>query len=137
MPIVYLTRRCTFSASHRLHSEALSEEENRKLFGKCNHPNGHGHNYEVEVMLKGDVNAQTGLVMNLATLKQAMEDTFLQAMDHKHLNLDVPEFKALNPSVENVAVVIWKMLSPALPAGLLYEVKVFETENNSAVYRGD
>lgn len=137
MPMVYLTRRSTFSASHRLHSDALSAEENRELFGKCNHLNGHGHNYEVEVTLKGKVNIQTGLVMNLTALKQAMEDTFISAMDHKHLNLDVPEFKKMNPSVENVAVVIWKMLSPALPAGLLYEVKVYETENNSAIYRGD
>lgn len=137
MPTVYLTRRCTFSASHRLHSETLSAEENKELFGKCNHSNGHGHNYEVEVTLRGNVDAQTGLVMNLASLKQAMEKTFIRSMDHKHLNMDVPEFKKLNPSVENVAVVIWKMLSPALPAGLLHEVKVYETENNSAVYRGD
>ena len=137
MPVVTLTRRCTFSASHRLHSDTLSEVENQKLFGKCNHLNGHGHNYVVEVTLKGEVDASTGLVMNLATLKQAMEDTFLKAMDHKHLNLDVPAFQKLNPSVENVAVVIWKMLSLALLAGLLYEVKVYETENNSATYRGD
>lgn len=136
MSLVYLTRRCVFSASHRLASSALSAAENERFFGKCFHPNGHGHNYVTEVTLKGPVDLH-GVVMNLAELKQIIEETIMEKLDHKNLNMDVPAFKNLNPTVENIAIVIWQMLSLRLPSSLLYEVKIFETENNMAIYRGE
>lgn len=137
MPVAYLSRRAVFSSSHRLHADALSEQENQSIFGKCNSPNGHGHNYVLEVVVKAPIDARTGLVMNLVDLKTAIDDTVMRELDHKHLNLDVPAFKHLNPTVENMAVVIWKMLAQQLPEGLLHEVKLHETENNVAIYRGE
>lgn len=137
MPIAYLTRKVHFSASHRLHSKALSEAENKKIFDKCNHVNGHGHNYIAEVTVKGEIDPKTGMVINLNDLKRALDETVMQWMDHKHLNLDVPEFKELNPTAENIALVIWKMLEKKIPPHLLYKVKLFETENNIAIYRGE
>ncbi len=136
MPVVYITRRTTFSASHRLHSNELSAEENRQIYGKCNHPNGHGHNYVLEITVRGEVDARTGMVMNLVDLKKAMEEEILDLVDHKHLNLDVPFFQKIVPTAENMAVVFWQLLEPALPPGMLYEVKLHETENNVAIYRG-
>ena len=137
MPIVYLTRRAVFSASHRLHSPALSDAENRRLFGKCNHPNGHGHNYVLEVTVRGEVDPKTGMVMNLAELKQAIADTVEAEVDHRHLNLDCPSFKGINPTTENLVVVFWKLLEKRLPKGFLHELRLHETENNVAVYRGE
>jgi len=136
MPKAILTRRETFSASHRLVSQELSDEENSKLFGKCFHPNGHGHNYVIEVSVLGDINPKTGIVMNLTELKRIIHDVVMSKVDHRHLNLDVEEFKTLNPTAENIAYVIWQWLKPSLGA-LLYEIKLHETENNAAVYRGD
>ena len=135
MPTAYLTRRATFSASHRLHSIKLSKEENIKLFGKCNNPNGHGHNYILEVSIRGEIDEKTGMVMNLSDLKEVIEENAIFKLGHKHLNLDVPEFKALNPTAENIATVIWKFLKPKLK-NLLYEIRLVESENNSVVYRG-
>ena len=136
MTTAILSRRETFSASHRLHCNNLGDEENRKLFGKCNHTSGHGHNYVLEVLVKGTIDEKTGLVMNLADLKQIIHDHVLIKVDHKHLNVDVPEFKTLNPTTENVAKIIWDWLKPQL-GGLLYEVRLQETENNLAIYRGE
>ncbi|HSR53052.1 MAG TPA: 6-carboxytetrahydropterin synthase [Acidobacteriota bacterium] len=137
MPTVYLTRRAVFAASHRLHSQDLSEEENRRIFGKCNHPRGHGHNYVIEVTIKGEVDPETGIVYNLTDLKDAIEEAVMRPMDHRHLNEDVPEFAQLNPSAENIAVVCWKRLEALLPSGLLHQVLIRETENNFAIYRGE
>jgi len=137
MPNVYLSRRAVFSASHRLHSPALSDEENRELFGKCNRPGGHGHNYTVEVVVQGEIDPRSGIVMNLAELKEILEKTVLRDFDHRNLNVDVPEFRDANPTAENIAVAIWKRLEGALPAGLLHEVRLHETENNVVVYRGE
>jgi 6-pyruvoyltetrahydropterin/6-carboxytetrahydropterin synthase len=136
MPIVYLTRRSTFSASHRLHSPRLSDDENRDFFGKCNRDHGHGHNYVLEVTLRGEIDPRTDCVMNLTDLKSIIEETVLDRVDHRHLNLDVTEFSRVNPTAENMAVVFWGWLSERLPKGLLYEVKLHETENNVAIYRG-
>lgn len=135
MPQATLTRRETFAASHRLHADALSDAENQALFGPCNRPNGHGHNYVLYVSVKGPIDSETGIVMNLVDLKDVIRTHVMSKVDHRHLNLDVPEFQTLNPTVENIAVVIWRWLKPHLP--LLEEVKVYETENNIAVYRGD
>jgi len=137
MPIAYLSRRAHFSASHRLHSPHLSDLENKNVFGKCNHVNGHGHNYVVEVSVRGSIDSRTGMVANLEDLKNALEKTVMLHFDHKHLNLDVAEFKDLNPTAENIAYVIWQMIKKEAPHLALYEVKLFETENNSATYRGE
>jgi 6-pyruvoyltetrahydropterin/6-carboxytetrahydropterin synthase len=135
-PIVYLTRRATFSAAHRLHSADLSDVENRQIFGKCNNPHGHGHNYVLEVTIRGQIDPRTGMVINLVDLKDAIEDVIIKPMDHKHLNYDVPVFRDLNPTAENMAVVFWKLLAQKLP-GLLHEIVLHETENNVVVYRGE
>lgn len=135
--IVYLTRRATFSASHRLHNTQLSHEENQAIFGKCNNANGHGHNYILEVTLRGPINPKTGFVMNLRELEAIIDEAVIQRVDHRHLNLDVPAFADLTPTSENIAVVFWNWLAQHLPCGLLYELKLHETENNVVVYRGN
>lgn len=136
LPIVYITRKESFSASHRLHNPKLSDEENRLIFGKCNNKNGHGHNYAVKITLCGSVNPNTGMVMNLTDLKKHIQSV-LNVMDHKHLDLDVPYFKDVVSTAENICVYIWNCLSKLLPEGLLYEVKVKETGQNTAYYRGE
>ena len=120
-----------------MHSNDLSEQENKKVFGKCNHINGHGHNYVLEITLYGSVDTTTGVVINLTELKEVIRKEILDRMDHKHLNFDVPEFKNLNPTTENISIVIWDLLEKQLPDNLLYQVKIQETENNSAIYRGN
>ena len=137
MPIVYLTRRATFSASHRLHSDGLSAAENLKVFGKCNSPNGHGHNYSLKVTIRGEIDPKTGMMMNISELKKIMNEAVTDEMDHKHLNLDVPAFAQVNPTAENMVVVIWNILKTRLPPGALFEVEVQETENNYSAYRGE
>ena len=136
LPMVYITRKESFSASHRLHSSKLSDEENRSIFGKCNNKNGHGHNYTVKATIRGPVDPITGMVMNLTDLKKHMESV-LQPLDHKNLDVDVPFFADTCSTAENVAVLIWNNLTKLLPEGLLYEVKVNETGKNSARYRGE
>ena len=132
----YITRRLTFSAAHRLHSAALGVEENRRVFGKCNHPNGHGHNYVLEVTVAGPIDPTTGMVFNLTELKNVMNDVIERDFDHKNLNVDVPAFKVLNPTAENIAAVLWDLIEKRLKPGLLHEVKLIETENNFVSYRG-
>jgi 6-pyruvoyltetrahydropterin/6-carboxytetrahydropterin synthase len=135
--MVYLTRRTSFSASHRLWSEQLSEEENLVLYDKCANPNGHGHNYVLEVTVKGTPNPRTGMVLNLTELKQAMNEQVIQWVDHKHLNYDVSWLEGSIPTTEVLAIKFWERLQRALSEGLLYEVKIYETENNIASYRGE
>lgn len=136
LPVLYITRKESFSASHRLHSAKLSDEENRSIFGKCNNKNGHGHNYTVKVTIRGPVDPITGMVMNLTDLKKHMESV-LQPLDHKNLDVDVLFFADTSSTAENVAVYIWNNLTKLLPEGLLHEVKVNETGKNSARYRGE
>jgi len=131
-----LTRRARFSAAHRLSSEHLSDSENENLFGKCFNPNGHGHNYEIEVSVRGSIDAKTGLVMNLSDLKSIIEKEIISRFDHKNLNLDTEEFSKLNPTAENIAAVCFKILSQSL-GKLLYEVRIKETENNFAIVRAE
>jgi 6-pyruvoyltetrahydropterin/6-carboxytetrahydropterin synthase len=137
MSKVTLVRIENFSASHRLVSEYLSEEENVALFGKCFLPNGHGHNYRLEVHVTGEIDRDTGIVMNLTDLKHLIQSEILDRVDHRHLNLDVPEFKSLNPSVENIAIVFWHWLKPKLPPSIQLEMRVHETDKNMAIYRGE
>ena len=125
----YFGRRYLLSASHRLHAEALSAEENRATYGKCNHPHGHGHNYMVEVLVTGAVDAETGMVMNLVDLDAVVRTQVLDRFDHQNLNLD-PGFVNLVPTTENLCRAIFALLEDALPAGRLDRVRVEETENN-------
>lgn len=132
----FITRRLTFSAAHRLHSDKLSAAENARVFGKCNLPNGHGHNYALEATIRGPIDETTGMVYNLTDLKAVMSEVIEHDIDHKNLNLDVPAFKDLNPTAENIAAVLWDLLEKRLPKGLLHEVRLIETENNFVSYRG-
>ena len=135
--MVYLTRRASFSAAHRLWSNALTEKENRDIYDKCANPNGHGHNYTLEVTVCGVPDPRTGMVLNLVELKQAINEQIIDWVDHKHLNHDVPWLEDCIPTTEILTIKFWERLQRALPAGLLYEIKLFETENNVASYRGE
>ncbi|XP_065843418.1 6-pyruvoyl tetrahydrobiopterin synthase-like [Oscarella lobularis] len=132
----YVTRNQSFSAAHRLHSSALTDEENAKLYGKCNNPNGHGHNYRVEITVYGDVDPLTGMVINIADLKIYIEKGIMQNLDHVNIDKDVPYFRTKPSTTENVALFIWEQMK-ALLGDLLYEVKLWETDKNSVIYRGD
>ncbi|OAT72437.1 6-carboxytetrahydropterin synthase [Parageobacillus thermoglucosidasius] len=132
--MVRLTRKYHFSAAHRLHSEQLSDEENLSIFGKCNNPYGHGHNYYLEVTVSGNPDPVTGMIANIADVDRIVHQEVIQKFDHKHLNLDTEEFKHLNPTSENVAIVIWDLLSPKLPN--LYKIGLYETEKNYFEYYG-
>ncbi|CRK94134.1 CLUMA_CG007654, isoform A [Clunio marinus] len=136
-PIVTITRKESFSSAHRLHSKSLSDEENRNIFGKCNSLNGHGHNYTAEVSVRGPIDRENGMVMNLTELKQLMNDCIMTTMDHKNIDMDVPYFKTIPSTAENIAVFIWDSLSARLPKPeLLFEVKLWETDKNYVTYRG-
>src|SRR5689334_17062014 len=135
--MVYLTRKCEFSASHYYYNPAFTAEENQRVFGKCANLNGHGHNYTLEVTVKGEVDARTGFVVDLKDLKDAMEREVVSAMDHRHLNKEVPEFAKLIPTTENLAVVIWKRLEPALRVAKLHRVRVYEADDLFADFYGE
>jgi 6-pyruvoyltetrahydropterin/6-carboxytetrahydropterin synthase len=135
--MVYLTRRTTFNAAHRLWSSALTEEENFAIYDKCANPNGHGHNYVLEVTVRGMPDPRTGMILNLTELKQAVNEHVIEWVDHKHLNYDVPWLEGCIPTTEVLAVKFWERLVDVFPEGMLYEVKLHETENNIASYRGD
>ncbi|XP_078537416.1 6-pyruvoyl tetrahydrobiopterin synthase-like isoform X2 [Lissotriton helveticus] len=126
-----------FAASHRLHCNSLSDEENKELYGKCNNPNGHGHNYRVIVTVRGEIDPVSGMVINLTTLKQQMQKAIIEPLDHKNLDKDVQFFAQHVSTVENVAVFIWESMQKQLAPGLLYKVTVHETDSNSAVYKGE
>lgn len=130
-----LTKTFGFSAAHRLHSAALSDEENRALFGKCNNPHGHGHNYELEVTVRGEIDPRTGMIMDLGVLMQTVQDEVIERFDHKHLNEDTAEFRALNPTGENIVKVIWDLLQPKLGARLT-RLGLWETPKNLFEYDG-
>jgi 6-pyruvoyltetrahydropterin/6-carboxytetrahydropterin synthase len=132
--MVRLTRKYHFSTAHRLHSSQLSEKENMTLFGKCNNQYGHGHNYYLEVTVRGIPDPVTGMIANLSELDQIVDGEIMKKFDHKHLNLDTEEFKDLNPTSENVAVVIWDLLSPRIAN--LFKIGLYETEKNYFEYFG-
>ena len=134
--MVYLTRRTTFSAAHRLWSKELTEKENIALYDKCANPNGHGHNYILEVTVRGNPDPRTGMVLNLTELKQIINEHVIDWVDHKHLNHDVPWLEGSIPTTEILVIKFWERLEGTLPQGLLYEVKLHETDNNTASYRG-
>jgi 6-pyruvoyltetrahydropterin/6-carboxytetrahydropterin synthase len=137
MPLVYVTRKAHFNAAHRLHNPSQSDEWNERTFGKCNNPNWHGHNYILEVTVKGEPDPLTGYVIDLSELKSIIEEKVIEPCDHRNLNIDVPFMNGMMPSTENFVVAIWKELAGALPSGKLHRVRLYETERNMAEYYGD
>lgn len=136
MPKVTVTRRVHFNAAHRLHNPALSDAENREVFGLCNNPNYHGHNYELDVSVTGEIDPSTGFVADLGRVKDIVTDRVTSYLDHHNLNLDIAEFSDLNPTAENIAVVIWNRLVDRLP-GTLTRIVLWETPRNYVVYKGE
>jgi 6-pyruvoyltetrahydropterin/6-carboxytetrahydropterin synthase len=126
-----------FNAAHRLHNAAWDAARNQQVFGKCNNPNYHGHNYNLIVRLTGATDPATGYVFDLKALSTLIKQHVLDHFDHRNLNLDVEDFKNLNPTAENIAVVIWQRLRPALPAHLKLAVTLFETDRNFVDYDGE
>ena len=138
--MIFLTRRATFSASHYYWNEAWSAEKNEQVFGRCANRNGHGHNYTLEVTVAGEPDAQTGFVVDLKWLKDVIENEVLSAWDHRHLNLEVPEFAKAIPTTENMAIAAWKKLDPVVKVAngaKLNAIRVYETPEIFAEYRGD
>ncbi|MGH7582221.1 MAG: 6-pyruvoyl trahydropterin synthase family protein [Gemmatimonadales bacterium] len=136
MPRCIVVRRVHFNAAHRLHNPAQSDQWNRDMFGPCNLPNYHGHNYEAELCVEGDINEDTGYVLDVAVLKALFDRHVDSQLDHRNLNLDVPWFAARLPSAENVARFIWEQLVDRIPAGRLACVRLWETPRNYVEYRG-
>lgn len=135
--MVELTQCFEFSASHRLHVPALSDDENRRIFGKCNNPSGHGHNYQVEVTVGRRNIDDTGAVLPLPAFEELVRREVIDRLDHTHLNADIPEFAQLNPSVENIARVIWTLLNGKTAPALLRRVRVWETAKTYAEFAGE
>ncbi len=135
--MVYVTRREVFSASHRLTNPELSDKENDAIYDKCNNLYGHGHNYILEVIVAGKINPKTGYVIDLKELKRIVREKVISKVDHHHFNFDVDFMKGIIPTVENIAVGIWKLLENEISEGKLYSVKLYETENNYAEYKGE
>ena len=131
-----IVRRLHFNAAHRLHNPARSDEWNTSTFGACNNPNFHGHNYELEVMVEGDIDPDTGYVLDVMVLRQVVEAEVLSQLDHRNLNLDVPWFRNHIPSAENIAVYIWERIKDKLPSGRLKRVRLWETPRNWVDYDG-
>ncbi|MCW8980188.1 MAG: 6-carboxytetrahydropterin synthase [Altibacter sp.] len=129
-------RKAHFNAAHRLFKEGWSDAKNLAVFGKCSNPNYHGHNYELEVGLTGTIDPETGFLIDLKLLKDIIKEEVEDAFDHKNLNLEVPEFRSLNPTVENIAIVIWEKLRKRLESRYEIEVKLYETPRNFVVYNG-
>jgi 6-pyruvoyltetrahydropterin/6-carboxytetrahydropterin synthase len=138
--MVFLTRRATFSASHYYWNDAWSAEKNQEVFGRCANRNGHGHNYTLEVTVAGEPDPVTGFVVDLKWLKDVIEREVMAAYDHRHLNLEAPEFRDEIPTTENIAVAAWQRLEPAVTAGggaRLDRVRVYETPEIFAEFRGE
>ena len=133
---VKVSRKAHFNAAHRLYRPDWSFEKNEAIFGKCNNPNFHGHNYELIVSVIGEIDKETGYVMDMKLLKDLIKDEIEDALDHKNLNIDVPEFKNLNPTAENIAVVIWNKLRAHIDATKELEVVLYETPRNFVTYSG-
>lgn len=133
---VSVSRKAHFNAAHRLHNPAWSEEQNLRVFGKCNNPNYHGHNYELIVTVTGEVDPDTGYVMDIKTLADLIEREIENRFDHKNLNLDTEEFQDLNPTAENIAVVIYNILRPHIAADRDIKVTLYETRRNFVEYSG-
>lgn len=134
---VSIFRKEHFNAAHRLHNQKWSDEKNQAVFGKCNNPNYHGHNYELIVKLEGNVDPETGYVYDMKVLSDLIKEHVLNRFDHKNLNLDTDEFKDLNPTAENIAVVIWNILRKKIDLKFDLTIRLYETERNYVEYAGD
>ena len=135
--MVYLTRKAEFSASHYYHNPEFTPEENQRIFGKCNNPHGHGHNYTLEVTVKGNIDQRSGFVVDLKELKEIMNREVIDAMDHRLLNKEVAEFKDQIPTTENLAISIWRRLEPKLSLAELHRVRVYETPDLFVDFYGE
>ena len=137
MPKVTVHRKAHFNAAHRLYRKDWSDEKNFEVFNKCSNPNFHGHNYELIVSLTGEIDQETGYVFDLGILKNHIKTEIEDAFDHKNLNIEVPEFKDLNPTAENISVVTYNKLRNLLPTHLELEVTLYETPRNFVTYSGE
>lgn len=135
--MVYVTRKAHFSAAHRLYNPTYSDERNEAVFDKCNNVRGHGHNYVLEVTVKGIPDPETGYVIDLKRLARIMDEEIVDKVDHKHLNFDVEFLQGIIPTAENVAIVFWKLLEPRITSGTLHSIKLFESDNNFVEYFGE
>ncbi|MCB2205687.1 6-carboxytetrahydropterin synthase [bacterium] len=135
--MTYVTRREHFSAAHRLYNPAWDDARNERVFGKCNNPAGHGHNYYVEVTVVGEIDPETGYVVDLKELKEVILEYVIRKVDHRNLNTDVDFLSGKIPTAENIAVGIWEQLVNRIPQGKLYQVRLYETEKNIVDYRGE
>lgn len=135
--MILLTRRAEFSASHYYWNDKFSAEENERIFGKCANRNGHGHNYTLEVTVEGSVDPVTGFVVDLKWLRDVIEREVLNVYDHRHLNLEVPEFRNAIPTTENIAIAVWNRLTPAMNGAKLQRVRIYETPDIFADYYGE
>ena len=132
-----VTARLTFSAAHRLHNPNRDADWNRRIYGKCDNPRGHGHNYALEVSVRGQIDPETGMVIDLKRLKDIMRERVIDRVDHTSLNEDVDFLRDVIPTAENLARCFWQQLVPAIQEASLYEVVLHETERNSVRYRGE
>ncbi len=135
--MVLLTRKAEFSSAHYYYNEAWSQQENEKVFGKCANRNGHGHNYTLEVTVAGEIDPVSGFVVDLKALKDVIEREVIQAYDHRHLNLEVPEFRSMIPTTENIAIAIWRRLESKIAGAHLRRVRVYEMPDLFADYCGE
>ena len=133
---VKVSRKAHFNAAHRLYRPDWSFEENDRMFGKCNNPNFHGHNYELIVSVTGDVDPVTGFVMDMKVLKDLIKSEVEEALDHKNLNVELPVFKTTNPTAENIAIFIWNTLRPHIGKDKELEVVLYETARNFVTFKG-
>lgn len=129
-------RKAHFNAAHRLYRKDWTDEENFAFFGKCSNPNYHGHNYELEVGVSGEIDKKTGFLMDMNLLRDLIKEEVEEAFDHKNLNLEVPDFKTLNPTMENIAMVIWEKLRKRIDAKYTITIKLYETPRNYVVFTG-
>ena len=130
-----VTIKTHFSSAHRLSRPDWGHERNLEVFGLCANPNGHGHNYELEVTVEGPIDPETGMIVDMKVLKALVNECIVERVDHKHLNLDVPFLNGVIPTAENLAVAFWAVLQARVPAGRLYELRLQETERNIAIVR--
>jgi 6-pyruvoyltetrahydropterin/6-carboxytetrahydropterin synthase len=136
MPEVTVTRRMHFNAAHRVHNPELSEAENERLFGRCNNPNWHGHNYVLDVSVTGPIESRTGYVMDLAALKRVVQEALIDKIDHRNFNLDVDFMRGVIPTAENIVVGCWRVLAPRVAPARLVRLVLWETPNNYVEYEG-
>ena len=136
MPQVLVTKRLRFNAAHRVHNPSLSDEENRALFGMCNNPNWHGHNYVLEVTVAGPIDDRTGYVIDLGKLRAIVEREVIDKVDHRNMNLEVEFLRGTNPTAENIVVACWRVLAAHVAPGTLHRLRLWETENNYVEYDG-